>query len=374
MNQEQQIPNSRKFRAYLVLFAVNACQTGIGLTLFERFVYRYAKQDGWISIILAGLFTHITMYVIIKTLQRYKDKDLYDIHRSLFGKWIGTTINGIFIIYCFYMILVVTVTYYEIIKTYLFPEIPNWFVSAMLLVLTIYTIVGGIRVVIGLCFFSVALFFPVLFVLYQVFPYLDLQNFFPMFEANPGQLFKAIYKLAFSLAGFEVIYFYYPYILDKEKAMRYGQIGIFITNSFFLYFMLLAIGLFSGAEMTKSVWPTLNMYKLVKFPFLEQYQVIVLCIFMLGIIPIITLYMWSLTKGIKKHVPITQKKALYIASTIVLIVSLLYKTRAEVEQMSTFFSKGVFFIVFVYPYVLFFASFIIEKIKQKKKKEKPAAL
>lgn len=369
MKEEQTIPASSMFEAYLVIFAVIGAQTGIGLAVFERFVYMNAKQDSVVAVILAGLYTHITMYIIIKTLQRYKDKDLYDIHRLIFGKWIGSVLNFIWIGYCSYAVLMVVVTYFEILSTYMFPEIPNWFVSMILIILAVYAIVGGIRVVMGVCFFSVFISLIIFFVLYQILPYFNVRNFLPMFETPPIQLLKAVYQMALSLAGFELIYFYYPYIQDKQRVQRYGQIGVFITNIFFICLMILAIGFFGGREIIKSVWPTLHMYKVVKYPFLEQYQVIVLCIFLVIILPIIALYLWSLTKGVKKHFPITQKKALYVTCGVLFVVSLLFKFRMQVDQAGLYFNKITFYVIFVYPYILFVFSFFIEKIKKRKKEK-----
>ncbi|MFX3623911.1 MAG: GerAB/ArcD/ProY family transporter [Ectobacillus sp.] len=369
MREEQKVPKNRMFDAYLVLFAIVAAQTGIGLAVFQRFVYMHVQQDAWFAVILASLYVHITVYVIVKTLQRYKDKDIYDIHRFVFGKWLGAALNFILILYGLYAVLMVTVTYYEILATYMFPEIPGWFVSGIMLILCIYAIFGGIRVLMGICFFSVIMATSILVVLYQLYQYFDVQNFFPMFEAPPQNYLKAVYEMSLSLAGFELLYFYFPYVKQKEQVQSYGQIGAFITNLQFLYLMILAIGFFGGQELIKSAWPTLSMFKVVRFPFLEQYQVVVLGIFMIALLPILALYLWSLTKGMKKQLPITQKQSLYAACGIIFIISLLFKTRTQIYNTGTVFNKVAFYMAFVYPYILFVASFIIDKIKNRKSKQ-----
>ncbi len=368
MKESGAIPAAKTFEAYLVIFAVIGAQTGIGLAVFQRFVYLHARQDAIFAVALAGLYAHLTMFVIIRTLQRFKDKDIYDIHRLVFGKWFGSFLNLVAMLYCCYSVLMVTVTYFEVLTTYMFPEIPNWFVSGILIILSIYTIIGGIRVVVGLCFYSVILSSTVLFVLYQLFPYCEIENFLPLFEAPFSKMLQAVYEMSLSLAGFEGIYFYYPYIQNKEKTQKYGQIGVLLTNIVFLFLIVLAIGFFGGQEIIKSAWPTLSMYKVVKFPFFEQYQVIVLCVFMLAILPIIAIYLWGLTKGIKKHIPMSQKTALYVVSIILFLCTLWFQTRSQVYTAGLYFNKTAFYIVFVYPYILFVSTWIAARRKQKKER------
>ncbi|MBO9129772.1 GerAB/ArcD/ProY family transporter [Bacillus sp. 165] len=370
MKQTVPVPNNCRFEGYLIMFAVIATQFGIGIFVFQRFVYIEAKQDAWIGVILAGLYAHLTMFVITKTLQKYKNKDLYEIHHLLFGKWLGTVLNAIFITYCTYAVLMVIVTYREVLCSYLFENAPMWFVLAIFFPLCIYAIVGGIRVIIGLCFFSVIISTSILFVLYQLFPYFNMSHFFPLLEASPKQLLKSTYQMSLSLAGFELIYVYYPYVRNPEKAQRFGQLGILITNSIFLYIIILSLGFFGGKDLIKAAWPTLTMFNMIRFPFLEQYQVIVLCVFMVAVGPILCMYLWSLTKGMKKLFYMKQRTALYVICGVISVVAFLFQTRTEVFMAGTYFNKAAFYVVFIYPYVLFIFSSVIDKLKTHNKSDK----
>ncbi|WP_274517245.1 GerAB/ArcD/ProY family transporter [Lysinibacillus boronitolerans] len=70
-------------------FVVHGAQIGVGIQGFQRIIYQDARQDAWISVLLAGIATHLVTFCMIKTLEIYGSDDLYGIQIDIFGKWIG---------------------------------------------------------------------------------------------------------------------------------------------------------------------------------------------------------------------------------------------------------------------------------------------
>lgn len=54
---------------------------------YQRIIAQFAGYDAWISLIIAGIATHIVLFCMLKMLE--KDNDLMNIHTTCFGKWIG---------------------------------------------------------------------------------------------------------------------------------------------------------------------------------------------------------------------------------------------------------------------------------------------
>lgn len=63
-------------------------QLGVGVLGFQRIVAKSAEQDAWISIVIAGLGVHVLIWMIYKILDK-SGGDVTDVHREIFGKWIG---------------------------------------------------------------------------------------------------------------------------------------------------------------------------------------------------------------------------------------------------------------------------------------------
>jgi hypothetical protein len=127
--------------AFLVFFVVHTTQMGVGIQGFQRIIYQESKQDAWISLVI-GL-AHVIAIFMIKTLEMYDSHDLYGINRDVFGAWIGNFINVIYVFYCSVAFFSVLRNYIEVVQTWIFPLLSTWFISATLLLLVIYTFLGG---------------------------------------------------------------------------------------------------------------------------------------------------------------------------------------------------------------------------------------
>ena len=73
----------------LICFLWYTALKSVGIQGFQRIIYQDARQDAWISVLLAGIATHIVTFCMIKTLEIYGSDDLYGIQIDIFGKWIG---------------------------------------------------------------------------------------------------------------------------------------------------------------------------------------------------------------------------------------------------------------------------------------------
>ncbi|UZM97714.1 spore germination protein [Lysinibacillus sp. MHQ-1] len=89
MNNPIQLNPKEMINAYLLFFVVHSAQIGVGIQGFQRIIYQDARQDAWISVLIAGIATHIVTFCMIKTLDIYGSHDLYGIQQDIFGKWMG---------------------------------------------------------------------------------------------------------------------------------------------------------------------------------------------------------------------------------------------------------------------------------------------
>lgn len=72
---------------YFTFLLLHSLQIGVGVLGYQRIIAQFAGYDAWISLIIAGIATHIVLFCMLKMLE--KDNDLMNIHTTCFGKWIG---------------------------------------------------------------------------------------------------------------------------------------------------------------------------------------------------------------------------------------------------------------------------------------------
>jgi spore germination protein (amino acid permease) len=341
--------------AFLLWFIIYKVQVGVGLAGFASKIYEDAGNDAWVSVLLAGLLSHAAAAIMLAVLSREPGKDLYDIQRSLYGKLIGACLN---LLYCLYLGAVgfaVMRSYIEIVQMWLFPDMPTWTLSVLLLALSLYGIFGGLRVVVGICFLASILVVLLIGMLYFPLRYAQWGELLPIFNHDWMSLFKGAYHMTFSMLGIEILMFVYPFVKDKKKASLYTHIGVATTWMIYLIYMLMPIVYFSGEQLKKTIMPTLTLIKIVEFPFIERMEYIVVSLYLIGIIPNITLYLWAASRGIKKATGITQRLALLALAAGYCLGSILLNGRIAIDSFVNMVGLAGFILALVYPFVLWMA-------------------
>ncbi len=348
--------------AILVFFVVHTTQIGVGIHGFQRIIYQESKQDAWISVLVIGLASHVVAIVMIKTLEMYDSHDLYGINREVFGAWMGNFINVIYVFYCSVAFFSVLRNYIEVVQTWIFPLLSTWFISATLLLLVIYTFLGGLRVIVGVAFFSFILAFWLIFVLVFPLQYSDPQSLFPILESEFIDILKGAKAMTFTIIGFEILYIIFPFVNEKKKIAKPVHYGLLLTTLMYLAVILVTLTYFSGEQLSKTIWATLSLFSIVQLPFLERFEFLAVCFWMLIILPNLCLYVWAAHRGLKSMIEISAKKFIWVFSIIVLLLTIFIKSRIQINAVNNIFAQVAFYVVFIYPLVLYVLALVKKKL------------
>lgn len=351
--------------AFMLVFVIHGVQVGVGLAGLPRVVYLVAKHDAWISVFLAGMITSVVLVFMIQMLKQYDSADLYGIHVDIFGKWAGNSLNIIYMIYMTSTFFVIFMNYVEIVQVWIFPTLPTWQLSLVLILLAIYAVFGGIRVVVGVAFLSVVGTIWLAIVLFVPIQYGDFTHLFPIMNVDKKQLLMGAQSTTLSMLGFEIILFVYPFVKEKQKAMFFVQIGNLITTITFTTATLISIVFFSSNSLEKTIWPVLSMFKIVRLPNLERFEFIAVSFWMLIILPNMCLYLWAASKGFSRILRRKQKWGVWIIAFTAYVVSFFIKSRYEMNTLTDVIAKAGFYFAFCYPILLAIIVFIKKWFKRR---------
>lgn len=366
MKNSIQVSSKEMINAFLLFFVIHTTQIGVGIHGFQRMVYQDAKHDAWISVILAGFATHVIAFFMIKTLQLYESNDLYGIHQDVFGKWIGNLLNMIYILYCSGAFFSVLRNYIEVVQTWVFPELKTWFLSATLLLIIIYTITGGLRVVVGVSFFSFVLGIWLILVLAFPLQYASVRSLFPILEADMIAILKGAQSMTFTIIGFEILNIIYPFIKEKDKVKKNVHLALLVTTLMYVSIMLISLTYFSGGQITKLIWATLSLFSIVKLPLMERFEFIAISFWMIIILPNLCLYMWAAYRGTIRLVKISSSKFVWLFSIVIFMFTLSLQSRTQINTWNNYFSQIAFYTVFVYPIFLYVVTALKKKYTSRK--------
>jgi len=360
-----------KIRAFYLFFLMVGAQLGVGTIGASRYIFTFAKQDSWISILIALLFMMLTVVVMFYILDQYENADIFGIQVDVFGSFIGKILGTVYIIYFGAALVSVLLTYIEIIQVFLYPTFPAYVISFLSLSLAIYCIFGGIRVITGAAFIFILLTQPLLFLLIDPATRMYSEHFLPILQASPQELLQGAWATTYTLSGFEMLFLIYPFIKNKEKAKLPTFLGIAYSAFILFITTIILIGYYSLRYIQHIESSLITLFKSISFTFLERIDYFVIAEWMMVILPNNILLMWGMTYGLKRLYSIKQRHSIFILAAIILVIVSIIKYDYKILRISDYVGQVGFWLIFVYPFVLLPCVMIKKKWRKKKGMEKP---
>ncbi|MCT2535784.1 spore germination protein [Aquibacillus koreensis] len=359
-----------QIRAFYLFFIILNIQTGLGILGAPRHIFQEAKQDAWISVLIGGVIMHVVVVVMVIILKNYESADILGIQVDVFGTWIGKALGTVYILYIFGVLLSSLINYIQIVQVFIYPQMPPWLLGALLILLIVYTVLGGFRVAVGVTFVFFFLSFWLFFFLYEPARLMDLNHFKPMLEATPKELLFGSYQAGYSYVGLEILFFIYPFIENKKKISMPVHAGVASTTILLLVVTVISVGFFTSITLEHLIWPALSMYKIIEYPIIERFDLIVVTQWAMVIFPNFILFAWLITYSMKRLYGISQRKVLYTIATLLLIGIIYIKKQTIISQFIATISNIGFIIAIVYPVILLPLVLIKRKLVKMKEKSK----
>lgn len=351
---------------YLLFFLLHSTQTGVSVLSYQSKIINGAGQNAWIAVLVFGLLLHLNLLMMLYVLKHSSTGDVLSFHREVFGRVFGGILNIIMACYFSIACLYTFHTYISILQIWVFDGIANWEYSLLISVLIFYIVSGGFRIVAGIAFWGVIIpSFMLLSVLYLL-NYTEASYIFPLFQHGIKDYFISSKEVAPLYLGFETVLIYFSFIKDGEKAFKWGHFGLLYTTIFYTLITLLTFTFFSQGKLQRLEWPTLTMIKLIQLPFLERFEFIFIFTWLLVVMPVLCVYLWSAIRCIKLTIP--KLKPTYVLLGI-LVIFFIVNTQFDDLEYTTYITKiinysGLIFL-FVYVPFLFLISFVRNKLKNK---------
>lgn len=340
--------------AYLVFFLVHTAQIGLGIVGVQRVIFVEARQDAWIAVLLSGLWIHLVVFVICQTLKQTEHDNIFSLHTFVYGRVLGWIANAAVVVYFLMAYTSILLGYVEMTLTWMYPDFPLWGGVLILLLLTIYALYGGgFRLVAGVSFLTFFMTIWIALVVFQPLKYAEWIHLLPIWEATPKQMANGVLKTAYTMLGFEVLYIIYPFVKEKERAHRYAQFGVLLTTFLVAAVTVIAIAFFSPKQLDVTIWASLSMFTIVKFPFIERFEYVVIPLWLLVILPNLLMFMWAMTRGGKALFRVKQKYLLFVFAFLSYVVAIMFEKRATINEFIDQVGYYGFGLSFVYPFILY---------------------
>jgi spore germination protein (amino acid permease) len=362
--------NKNKITNNQLVFMIIQAQIGVGILSLPHDVAVAAKQDGWMSTLLAGLITQAIIFVVWGLCRRFPSLSLYQMLPKLMGRFLGKFISLCYGLYFMVTGSLVLARYSDILDKWILPRTPNWITMLLILITCIYIVSDGLT--------SIARFYvlvsPILIVLIALISYsMKDANFlylFPIGENGITTILKGSKEAAFSMLGFELFLFIHPFVQssgkDKLKAITAANIFVTLYYTFMVFASLVYFETTTDIALTPE--PLLYMIKAYSFQIIERTDLFFLSLWLIVVATSIANWLFLSAMGLaslgkKKH----YGPLLPVVAGIYLILALLADQQRDFEKFNEFLGPTHYIFIVIIPVLLFTLSLVMSKKEEVKK-------
>ena len=363
----KELKESLTVSPFFLFFLIHGTQTGVGLLGFQTKIFRGAEQDAWVSILLVGAAFHIIGVLMYFLLKHARNGDIMSLHKELFGRWMGNILNLLLYSYCILIVSIVIRSYLEVLMTWVFPSTPLWILSFILLIVIVNIVKGGFRVITGICFWGVILPSFLFFSVYYLIKYAHWSNLLPLFNHGIHDYFVSAKDSMLSFLGPEFLLIYYPYIKNNLHSQKWFHFGMGYTTLLYFLVAIFTFVYFSHGQLLHTVWPTLIMSKIIRFPFIERFEYVYIFTWVLVFLPTCCIAVWGGVRILKESIGMKPDITLWVSVILIQMIVTLCKDTIDVNKVESITNLFSSIFLFTYLPVLSLWVFIRNKLKRTNK-------
>lgn len=338
---------------YELMFTLICCIIGAGILSLPNSIVSEAKQDGWISTAIGGIYPLYLILVGGIIIRTYPDKTIMDVSRLHLGKILGNFLNFLFMAQFLLYVIGVIGAANSILLVYAVWFMTPLKISLTLVVLIVYACSKGLKIISKI---NVLMFFFIAFLTLasaMALKYGSILNVQPIFGTGLEKIVKGSIESAFSYGNMEMLFVIYPFVKNKKTIIRTALIATGIITFIYTWTVFNTTYYLGPDIVPKSLWPYLFVSECVRVPAITSFRFVYMAFWTLIIFKTATSQYYSATAIFNNLFKKLDKKWIcLLLSPIILIIPLFFEN--EVMRRS-FFSK-------IMPWVTLFNLFYITLI------------
>lgn len=302
-------------------------------------VARYAKNDLWISPILASIIGFATVQIAYELHKRYPKQTIIEISEQIAGRFAGKLIS--LYILGFYILSTGHVVrgYSEFIVSSFLISTPLIVIIASMVLLCAFVVQGGLEVLGRTAMlFSPLFILPLLSFVIFLSPDFEVNNIFPVLGNGvfpvikgaviPGGWYSEIFLIAFLL----------PYLSDGQKGRKYGMLTV-LAVMITLVVVNLTVLFVLGITTSSKVFPLMNAARYVSLgEFLENVESIAMAVWIVGAFVKISLFYYAAVLGTAQWLKLSSYRII-IWPFAIIIVELAYWSIPNSAEYTSYLMK-----------------------------------
>jgi spore germination protein KB len=295
---------------------------GTSIIIVPTLATVYAKQDGWISIILAVVIGSILVWLYASIGQYFAGKTFIQAIQTTLGKWVGSIVSLAFVVFML------------ILSTLVLTNI-GYFVSSRILAGTpidaiefifIGFVILGVRLGLETLARTAEILLPILIFLVLIF----VLALLPQIEVNILKLIlengllpvwrSSVYLIIFTFGELIIFLMLIPYVSSISRIKKGFLSGALIGGIILIVITLLAILILGGEGTSRYEFSAFTLAKKIDLGgFIQRIEVVMGGIWIISIFMKLSLCVYALTLSLRQLFQLRDQKCLTLPIGMLLI-------------------------------------------------------
>jgi spore germination protein len=273
------------------------------LTLPRSSAEKMGSPDVWITVILGGLFAMGAGVIIVKLSQRYPGRTIFKYSQEIAGKWAGSFLSLIIIVYFFSLAAYEVRVLSEVTSLFLLEGTPIWAIILPFMWIGLYLITGGIDPIARLFELilpiTVIIFLIVISMSIGIF---ELDNLRPVLGSGITPIIKGVSTTVVAFLGIEIMLVIVAFMDKPSQAVKVVLIGTGTSMCFYLITVVMVIGALSVDGVLTKTWPTIDLIRSFEIQGLifERFESLLLIIWIMQIFTTFTITFYAASLGLSQ--------------------------------------------------------------------------
>ncbi|ASS93951.1 GerAB/ArcD/ProY family transporter [Peribacillus simplex] len=244
---------------------------------------KYAKNDLWLSPILASLIGYATVYITYKLHQLYPKQTVIQFSEQIIGRIPGKILGFLFLFFYIPITGQILRSYGEFIVDSFLVETPISVIMASMVLLCAFIVRGGIEVLGRAAQLLVPVFIlPILLLIVLLGPDLEFKNILPILGNGIMPPIKGSIVPGGWFSEFFLMIFLLPFLTDMKKGMKSGMMSVFAVMMTLIVVNLMVLFVLGSTTATK-IYPVMNVSRYISLAdFFEHLESAIMAVWIVG--------------------------------------------------------------------------------------------
>lgn len=283
-------------------------------------MFKYARQDSWISVVALTFFGFIAALIIAFLGMRFSGRTIIQYSEDIVGKVLGKVIGLVYILSFIYLNAAILREFSNMFNTAFMPETPARVFAVGIVLASAYAVRGGLEVLARTCEFVTPMSLLILVISFiMIYQEIDVMSFLPVLERGFIPILQGTYIATIFFGEVIVMTMVIPFLNRPFKAGRSMVLAVLISGIFQLLITASMIGVF-GCFSGSMEFPTLQLVRYIRVAdLLDRIEPFIVLIWVAGAIVKVGVLHYCAVLGIAQWLNLKEYHALILPVGALLI-------------------------------------------------------